>query len=81
MAKKLPLKYFPGLNAAIKLKKVDMWAEMWARQGTQPYFDTWKEAHSYMLEKAIKKQAQLEKELASAKRHLAKVRVMLEPDA
>lgn len=79
MAKALPKKYFPGWNAKIYLSKVDRWAEMHAKNGVRPYFDTWKEAHDYMVDRATRKVVRLEKELAAEKRHLAKVQGMTEP--
>ena len=78
MAKKLPLAYFPGYIAAIYKRKVDKWAQYRAKTGT-PYFETWIEAHGYMLNRARTAVARLEKDLASAKRHLAKVEKMEEP--
>lgn len=77
MAKKLPLAYFPGCIAAIYKRKVDRHAEAWKIHS--PFFETWLEAHGYMLNKARTAVARLEKDLASAKRHLAKVEKMEEP--
>lgn len=81
MAAKLPKAYFPGCIAAIYYRKVDKWAERHAKTGIQPYFNTWKEAHTYMLETTTKKIKRLEKDLASQRRHLAKVQAMNEPEA
>lgn len=76
MSKKLPRKYFEGCTAQIYYRKVDKWAEMYARNGVQLYFDTWEEAHKHMLSKAKNDVSQLEKRLASAKRHLDRVEKM-----
>ena len=75
--KKLPMAYFPGCVAIIYYRKVDKWAKAWEKH--HPFFETWQEAHSYMLEEAKKKKAFAEKELASAIRHLKKVEAMQEP--
>jgi hypothetical protein len=79
MAKKLPLKWFPSKwMAQIKLHKVDEWAEHWAKHGS-PYFDTWEEAHEYMLEKAIKRVDMARKDYTAAERYLARVKVLAKP--
>jgi len=76
MAKELPKAYFPGCIAKIYLRTVDRWAESMKKHF--PYFDTWQEAHHHMLDDATKKVKRLERDLASAKRHLAKVEAMKE---
>jgi hypothetical protein len=79
--KKLPLKWFPQCTAQIRLRKVDKWAEQFARNGISPYFDTWEEAHDYMMQKAITAEARAIKEVASAKRHLARVQALKKPES
>lgn len=79
MAKKLPMKWFPGYTAQIRLRKVDKWAEHFAKHGS-PYFDTWEEAHLYMVEKAKKDLDQCKRNFDSAKRHLSKVEALKKPD-
>jgi len=74
MAKANPKKWFPGYIAKIYFRKVDAWAKR--RKQYQPYFDTWEEAHNYMLEKAKEDLAKSKKALASAERHLKKVQSM-----
>lgn len=81
MAKKLPRKFFPGYTATITFSKVDRWAEMHAKTGIRPYFDTWEEAHSHMMLKAGEKLKRAERDLASAKRHFIKVSAMKKPEA
>jgi len=78
--KKLPMKWFPGCTAQIRLRKVDKWAEIHAKWGLHPYFDTWEEAHAYMMDDAIKKVQRLEKDLASGKRHLERVKLLKKPE-
>jgi hypothetical protein len=74
MKQPLPKKYFPGCIAVIYYRKEDGYAVQMRKHF--PYFDTWKEAHEYMLDKAEKKVNQMERDLASAKRHLARVQSM-----
>jgi hypothetical protein len=76
MPKKLPMKYVVGYTAQIRYKKIGKWEEDRAKDGIQPYFDTWEEAWKYMLERAVRAKEGAEKELASAKRHLARVSAM-----
>lgn len=80
MSKALPLKWFPGYTAQIRLGKVDGWAEVWAKQGTRPYFDTWEQARDYMIETTTKKINRLNRDLASERRHLVKVQNLQKPD-
>lgn len=76
--KKAERKYFPSYTAAISYRKVDKYAEQWKEH--RPFFDTWKEAHDYMVEKAMKTIEKLSRQLASEVRHLAKVQKMVNPD-
>jgi hypothetical protein len=80
MGRKLPLKWFPAYTAQIYLKKVDKWAETWAKNGVHPYFDTWEEARDFMIERAVGKIKRLKRELASEERHLAKVLTLIRPE-
>ena len=77
MAKANPKAYFPGYIAQISYRKVDRTAQMW--RAHWPYFDTWKEAHDFMLERARAQLKKAQAELASARRHLDKVEAMKEP--
>ena len=72
------MKYFAGCIAKIYYRKVDKWAEMHARNGIEHYFDTWKEAHDFMIADAKKNIEHLERDLKSEKRHLEKVLKMEE---
>ena len=76
MAAKLPMKYVAGYTAQIRYKKIGKWEEYSAKTGIQPYFDTWEEAWKFMLDRAAKAKDRAEKDLASARRHLAKVSAM-----
>src|SRR5262249_16866154 len=78
MAKALPRAYFAGYMAHIHYRKVDRFAE--SRKAFVPYFDTWAEAHAYMLNKAKNDLKKAQRDLASATRHLAKVSAMVESD-
>ena len=81
MSKPLLKKYFPVHGQAkICRRKVDRWAEIHAKNGTSPYFNTWQEARDYMLDKATKKRRTLIRDLASIERHLAKLQVMQVPE-
>jgi hypothetical protein len=77
MAKANPKAYFPGYIAQISYRKVDRTAQAW--RAHRPYFDTWKEAHDFMLERARARLKKSQAEIASAKRHLGKVEAMKEP--
>ncbi|GIK44745.1 MAG: hypothetical protein K8L99_32810 [Anaerolineae bacterium] len=69
-----PMAYFPQGIAKISYKKVDAWAER--QKTTWPFFETWEEAHAFMVERAKKDIKKAERELASSKRHLASVLAM-----
>lgn len=79
MTKALPKAYFPGSVAKISYRKVDKWAVAW--KAHWPYFDTWEEAHAYMLDKATKHANRAKKEAAAAERHLKRVMEMEKPSA
>lgn len=66
--------YFPQCIAKISCKKVGDWAER--QKATWPFFDTWEDAHAFMVERARKNLKKAERELASSKRHLASVLAM-----
>lgn len=72
-----PMAYFPQGIAKISYKKVDAWAER--QKTTWPFFETWEEAHAFMVERARKDLKKAERELASSKRHLAGVLAMSPP--
>jgi hypothetical protein len=69
-----PRAFFPWPIAKISCKKVGVWEER--QRSYRPYFDTWAEAHAYMLAQAMLKAQGAERALKSAKRHLANVRAM-----
>lgn len=78
MAKKLEMKWFPSnYGKAIKLKKVDKWAKMQAE--FCPYFDTWEEAHAWLVKRATERMASAVRELPKAYQHLEDVRRMIPP--
>lgn len=72
-----PKAYFPGSTGRISYRKVDKIAQSWRQH--RPYFDTWGEAHVFVVtsaEQALKK-AQIQLNIA-IKHHL-KVTAMKEP--
>ena len=77
--KKSPMKYVAGYIAKIYYRKYGKWEQYCERNGTEHYFDTWKEAHDFMITDTKKKIERAERDLASHKRHLAKVLKMEEP--
>jgi len=77
MAKANPKAWFVGPIAKITYTKVDKWARR--NEQYRPFFPTWKGAHDWMLKTAGDRVKRLERELASAKRHLDKVKVMTDP--
>lgn len=77
MAKANPKAWFTSPIAKITYGKVDKWAKYSER--LRPFFPTWKEAHAWMLAKAQGRAKAAERELASAKKHLAKIEAMIEP--
>lgn len=77
MSKPNPKKWFSSHIAKISFRKVDKWAENFKKY--RPYFDTWEEAHQFMLERAKIDLAIAMKAAASAERHLKKVQAMKPP--
>jgi len=77
MAKASPKAWFTSPIARISYRKVDKYARMQERW--RPFFPIWAEAHDWMLTQASDKVKRLERELASAKRHMAKVKAMTAP--
>lgn len=77
MAKANPKAWFTSPIAKISYKSVDKFSMSW--KAIRPYFDTWKEAHDYMVEKAKTSIARYERDAASARRHLAKLQSMSDP--
>lgn len=77
MAKANPKAYFTGPIARITYSKVNKWARQ--NERFRPFFPTWKEAHGWMMKTAEDRVKRLERELASAKRHLDKVKMMVDP--
>jgi len=69
-----PKKWFTSPIAKISCRKVDKWAERMRQH--RPYFDTWEEAHQWMLVKAKQDLEAAKKRFASAERHLKKVQQM-----
>lgn len=76
MAKANPKAYFPGCIAQISYKKVDAWAKR--QEKYKPYFDTWAEAHKFMMVSAEEDLKRKKRDYESAQRHLAKVMAMIE---
>ena len=74
------MKYVPGCIAKIYYRKYDKWARYYESHGTENYFDTWKEAHDFMVADTKKKIERLERDVKSEKRHLDKVLRMEEPN-
>jgi hypothetical protein len=81
MAKANPKAWFPNPYDArpISYRSVDKWARY--NEQFKPFFDTWKEAHAWMMAKADKRLKKAQSELKSATAHHAKVKAMTEPDA
>lgn len=77
MAKASPRAWFTSPIARISYRKVDKYDQAYAH--LRPFFPTWGEAHAWMLTKAAKDLKTAEQNLASAKRHMAKVKAMTEP--
>lgn len=77
--KACPKKYFPQPVAKINFRKMDQWAEK--RKEFAPYFDSWQEAHAYMLTRAETALKRARRKVESAKRHLVKVQAMTPPEA
>jgi hypothetical protein len=77
MAKANPKAWFVSCIAKIYYRPVDKWAVQ--RRAYEPYFDTWQEAHNWMIKRAVGKIAQYEKSLQSLRRHLAKLQSMKDP--
>ncbi len=77
MAKPNPKAWFTSPIAKITYRKVDKYARM--QESWRPFFPTWAEAHGWMLTQASDKVKRLERELAGAKRHMAKVKAMTAP--
>lgn len=72
-----PKAWFTSPIAKITYRKVDAWAER--SKAWRPYFPTWGEAHAWMMAKAAADLKKAEQNLASAKRHMAKVKAMTQP--
>lgn len=85
MANKLPRKWFPSpYIVSLRERKVDRWAER--SKEHQPYFETWRDAHQWMIQngmtridEAKRNLERAKKALASAERYLNKVKAMQEP--
>lgn len=77
MPKANPKAWFTSPLAKITYKSVDKWAENWRTH--RPYFQTWKEAHDWMLTKADDRLKKAQAELKSATMHRMKLKAMEEP--
>lgn len=78
MAKANPKAWFPnGYMARMSYKSVGKHERAWSN--TRPYFDTWAEAHGWMLAVAEKRLKRAQADLKSATRYHAKVKAMSEP--
>lgn len=70
--------WFTSPLARISYRKVDVWAEY--SKTWRPYFPTWAEAHAWMMAKAAADLETAERNLASIKRHVAKLKAMKDPE-
>lgn len=77
MARANPKAWFTSPIARITYRSVDKQAHYQAR--FRPFFPTWQGAHGWMLSKARDRVRRIERDLASAKRHLSKIEAMAEP--
>lgn len=78
MPKANPKAWFTSRIARISFKKVDKWALYHSK--FYPYFDTWQEAHDWMLAKADERLKRATAELDSATRHRMKLKAMEKPN-
>lgn len=78
MSKANPKAWFTSPIAKITYRSVDKWAKY--QQSFRPFFPTWEEAKGWMVEKASERVRKAEKELKSARAHLAKVTNIQHPD-
>lgn len=77
MPKANPKAWFTSPLAKITYRSVDKWAHYNSK--FRPYFDTWKEAHEWMIAKADDRLKRATAELKSATAHHAKVKALTEP--
>lgn len=77
MPKANPKAYFPGCIAQISYKKVGKLDQSWRQH--RPYFDTWSEAHDFMLTRSEQDLKKAQAQLNSAISHHLKVTAMEEP--
>jgi len=78
MARANPKAWFTSPIAKITYKSVDAHARYQERW--RPFFETWAEAHAWMLEKAKAKLVEADREAKRARRFLEKVQAMKEPN-
>lgn len=77
MAKANPKAWFTSPIAKISYRSVDKWAE---RQAVyRPYFNTWREAHDWMVRRAQDEVIKFEKRAETYRRQLAKLNAMTDP--
>lgn len=80
MAAKLPRKWVPSSHSAsIRLKKIDKWAEHYARNGLEKHFDDWASAHAHLVAHAESDFARARKALISAERRLERSKALKPP--
>jgi hypothetical protein len=77
MAKANPKAYFPGCVGRISYRKVCKTDQMWRKH--RPYFDTWKEAHDFMLVAAEEDLKKAQVQLNRTINHHLKVAAMKDP--
>lgn len=77
MAKTNPKAWFTSSIAKIAYRTVDRWARNMSQ--FRPYFQTWKEAHEWMLAKSAERVKKAKAELKSAIAHHEKVAALKEP--
>lgn len=77
MAKANPKAWFTSHIAKISYKPVDKYARQ--QEKWRPFFPTWSEAHSYMLNEATDRLGKAQKELKRATAFHEKIKAMKEP--
>lgn len=82
MGTRLPLAWFPNrYMATIRRRKVDRHAMSYAARGIQPYFDTWDEAHRWLIDKVGKDLEKASKEVESQRKRFMRVVALTAPSA
>lgn len=77
MARANPKAWFTSPIAKITYRPVDKYARYQERW--RPFFDTWSEAHKWMMARATERLTKAQAEMKSATAHLNKIKAMTEP--